>query len=182
MRIAPVATAALSQHAVSRDMKPQALWAAAALAATALQAGAVALPGSSFDDVSSTYFFDVKRIGAGDTFFNFVFEPAGGETGLQYRISGDISATNFSLTSVTLNGTPFSLQPTAGGNFLGVVGAITGSPLEVEITGTFTGAPGSYGNLQGSLVLAPVPEPETYALMLAGLAAVGFAARRRRVH
>jgi hypothetical protein len=27
---------------------------------------------------------------------------------------------------------------------------------------------------------APVPEPETYALMLAGLGAVGFAARRRR--
>ena len=30
------------------------------------------------------------------------------------------------------------------------------------------------------LVFAPIPEPETYALMLAGLAAVGFMARRRR--
>lgn len=29
-------------------------------------------------------------------------------------------------------------------------------------------------------VTAPVPEPETYALMLAGLAAVGFISRRRR--
>jgi hypothetical protein len=29
--------------------------------------------------------------------------------------------------------------------------------------------------------LAPIPEPETYALMLAGLAFVGFAARRRRL-
>jgi len=28
--------------------------------------------------------------------------------------------------------------------------------------------------------LSPIPEPETYALMLAGLAAVGFVARRRR--
>ena len=160
-------------------MKPQALWAAAALAVTALQAGAVALPSSSFDDVSSTYFFDVKRIGAGDTAFNFFFEPAGSEIGRQYRISGDISATNFSFSSVTLNGTPFQLQPTAGGNFLGVIGTTNGGPLEVEITGSFTGAPGSYGNLQGSLVLAPVPEPETYALMLAGRGAVGLAARRR---
>lgn len=31
-----------------------------------------------------------------------------------------------------------------------------------------------------NFVAAPVPEPSTYALMLAGLAAVGFVARRRR--
>jgi PEP-CTERM motif len=32
-----------------------------------------------------------------------------------------------------------------------------------------------------SFAVAPIPEPETYALMLAGLAAVGWTARRRRV-
>lgn len=34
--------------------------------------------------------------------------------------------------------------------------------------------------LQFQLIGAPVPEPETYALMLAGLGLVGFAARRRK--
>ena len=29
-------------------------------------------------------------------------------------------------------------------------------------------------------ITAPVPEPETYAMMLAGLAAIGFLARRRQ--
>ncbi len=36
------------------------------------------------------------------------------------------------------------------------------------------------GLMAGTLMLAPVPEPETYALLLAGLGIVGAAARRRR--
>ena len=33
----------------------------------------------------------------------------------------------------------------------------------------------------GSFIFAPVPEPETYAMMLAGLVAVGFVAKRRKI-
>ncbi len=33
----------------------------------------------------------------------------------------------------------------------------------------------------GSVPETPVPEPETYAMLLAGLGLVGFAARRKRV-
>ena len=45
------------------------------------------------------------------------------------------------------------------------------------ITGVNTGAVGATG--QG-VPVTPVPEPETYALMLAGLGVMGFIARRRK--
>lgn len=40
----------------------------------------------------------------------------------------------------------------------------------------------SHFTLYGGDVVPGIPEPETYALMLAGLAAVGFVARRRRAN
>ncbi len=43
------------------------------------------------------------------------------------------------------------------------------------------GLSSSAAQLQGLTVAAPIPEPETYALMLAGLGAVGFVARRRKL-
>jgi len=55
----------------------------------------------------------------------------------------------------------------------------SGTRLALESTITdFSGGPESY--LIYNLGVAPIPEPETYALMLAGLGAVGFMAKRRR--
>ena len=36
------------------------------------------------------------------------------------------------------------------------------------------------GEIRGQLLLAPIPEPETYAMMIAGLGLIGVAARRKR--
>jgi hypothetical protein len=45
---------------------------------------------------------------------------------------------------------------------------------------TTTGEPAWIDNVQISTTLAPIPEPETYAMMLAGLGLLGVAARRKK--
>jgi len=70
--------------------------------------------------------------------------------------------------------------------------ALGGAPLvvptqtfRIEISGNVVGTgqvlngQTTYGSYDFSIQAAPVPEPETYALMLAGLGAVGFLLRRR---
>jgi hypothetical protein len=48
---------------------------------------------------------------------------------------------------------------------------------QLKVSGTTVGGQASYG---GNIVATPVPEPETYAMLLAGLGVVGFLARRRQ--
>jgi len=89
-------------------------------------------------------------------------------------------------TSGTYNNT-FNLA-TGGFNvtFLGNNGGTAASAFAALLSGVQAGQ--SYVNIHNPTFpggeirgfLAPIPEPETYALMLAGLAAVAVAARRRR--
>lgn len=50
---------------------------------------------------------------------------------------------------------------------------------ELKVTGSVL-TPATVGSYSGNLNLSPIPEPGTYALMLAGLGAMAFVARRRR--
>lgn len=61
--------------------------------------------------------------------------------------------------------------------FNGTRSFVSGNQLAIDI-------PGNAGNgwsHSSIYTAAPVPEPETYALMLAGLGLVGFAVRRRKL-
>lgn len=54
----------------------------------------------------------------------------------------------------------------------------TAGSYHVDITGNATGAAGGLYGI--TLSAAPVPEPETYAMLLAGLGVMGAIARRRK--
>jgi hypothetical protein len=51
---------------------------------------------------------------------------------------------------------------------------------QTKLTFTATGTSDSLGTSLDNISVTAVPEPETYAMMLAGLGLVGFAARRRK--
>ena len=83
----------------------------------------------------------------------------------------------------------------SGANLLGSVSGLSGSSYSGTTSGSFTSAVNPYsltigvaisrstpGTSTGDLNLqvTPIPEPETYALMMAGLGAMGFVARRRK--
>ena len=80
----------------------------------------------------------------------------------------NLALTPFGQTFFT-SPSPFYTLENFGGNTQTITGASLTSSFVASATGAGT-----------ELFLAPIPEPETYALMLAGLGAVGFMARRRR--
>jgi len=103
---------------------------------------------------------------------------------LATRQTGDID-----FQSVVLNGVSFDLTKKAAGSnpdgdeFARLVDASFGPQLTLVVKGYAGGSLAAGAAIaatySGTVNITPVPEPQSYALLLAGLAAVGFVARRR---
>jgi hypothetical protein len=101
-------------------------------------------------------------------------------------LAGNVVAINFGTyniqgLTVTLQDASFAVigsdnNPADGFSF----GSLAAGNYALNVLGFATGSQGGF--YSGGLIAqtAPIPEPETYALMLAGLGIVGFIARRRR--
>lgn len=96
--------------------------------------------------------------------------PTGVRSGA-YSQTFDLSdATSYQMAFLTANG------GTADSAFTALMGGITGNRSYLNIhTDAYPG-----GEIRGFLVSAPIPEPESWAMLLAGLAGVGLMARRRQ--
>jgi hypothetical protein len=65
----------------------------------------------------------------------------------------------------------------AGNTMLSWIGSLGSGDYTVHVTGMTNLKNAAY---LGTVSASPAPEPETYAMLLAGLGVVGFLARRRR--
>ena len=83
----------------------------------------------------------------------------------------------FSTTDFLIGSTTYRVKLTGFQNIVGD-GFLASSPLQFHVEEGQTASADLYAEV--TTQTAAVPEPETYALMLAGLAAVGSIARRRR--
>jgi len=122
-----------------------------------------------------------------------------GPAGLAFGPDGNLYVGSFNSDAVLrYNGTTGAFIDTfaSGSGLSGPVGLLFGSDgnLYVGSNGSngvlrYDGTTGAFvdtfvtagsGGLNGPSYVVPIPEPETYAMMLAGLGLLGFAARRRK--
>lgn len=102
---------------------------------------------------------------------------AASATNIAFNGGGGITSFAGLLSTVNLTGTPVVNPPVVVSVLSGFTGVLIPGAYSLRISGTTAAGGASYG---GNVVLTPVPEPETYALMLAGLGVIGFVAARRR--
>lgn len=161
-------------------------WIAALALAAAAATPAMAMDLGVLDDqpdVVTRTFTSPGLTFADDYIFDLVLDSdvSGSATNLKLSLNGIqfLDIANFSLSLYDSSNTFLGAASLVDGSYqLNDVFLTAGNDYYFRVAGTVTGWAG--GSYSFSAVAQPIPEPETYALMLAGLGALGYMSRRRR--
>jgi hypothetical protein len=139
---------------------------------------AAATTGTTFFDA---YYFTIPNGSANSVTSSINLDSILGLTNLKARLyAGNVNDTTNSVTSIIENwGTTANYSPSVGITtvVLNPISLLAGS-YTLQIKGTVAGLSG--GSYAGVLNIAsPVPEPESYAMLIAGLGVIGATAKRR---
>lgn len=163
---------------------------AAALSAAAVGAQAQALTFidlGTLDNVSTPIGAFKSAPGGYVDVYDFIIGAAGSAAGAAVGVELDSPFSpgvefNFSVLGVAFADASYqvlSLDVDPTGGYSVLANLPTAGAYKFLVIGAATGTQGgSYGGVLQTVTA--VPEPETYAMMLAGLGALGFLARRRR--
>lgn len=107
----------------------------------------------------------------------YIFQPTApwGSSAGTTQVSTNVKGATVTFSSGNLNGIPLTVG-TVPFNFASLPTTTVSGPLTLTLHGHSTG--GSYGG--DFTLIRSVPEPETYGMLLSGLAVLGFLARRRK--
>jgi len=156
---------------------------AIALACAAATSGAFAndvVTGTAV--VGNTAFFGVTHFDSAPFTDLITFTFSGVVTASASIVTIDLApGNNIDFTGAWLGSQALTLSPngTFETGFITSAGPFNGS-VTLKVTGTTDAGNGVFSSYSGTINITPVPEPETYAMMLAGLGALGFLARRRQ--
>lgn len=163
---------------------------AAASFASPVMAADITTPAQALDLVGTSAFFgdSFAESNMGNTFADhFTFSVTGAPANFDAIVSSisRTAATGLDITGLSLYSSTNTLISSGTSLHSGAIDVWTltsdnlaAGDYYVQVSGTLVSqTSGSFG---GAVMLAPVPEPETYGMMLAGLGLVGFMARRRK--
>ncbi len=134
----------------------------------------VAAPSFSYANNLMSNYAPIPNGAFTDT-WTFILPGTFDVTGYVANFSNSFSNIDFSAGSVTLNGVALAINNTGSFSTAILDSTVLTGNLVLTINGTANGSP-TYG---GNFNITAVPEPESYVLMMAGLALVGFASRRK---